>query len=148
MRLMTADGFLSGNQLRSCPILLCDDEDFSLAAQYADPAIRLDLVHVLQAASDSFRQFFSLNTATEDELTAADLGLDAIADRLTAANDVSGLLLQTCALAARITRRTLSGIVDGFDDAGNELDVLAMYENTRFIGLKAWAGLPYVYVWV
>ena len=148
MRLMTADGFLAGNQLRSCPLLLCDDEDFSLAAQYADRDIRLDLVDVLQAASDSFRQFFSLNTATEDELTAADLGLDAIADRLTAANDVSGLLLQTCALAARITRRTLSGIVDGFDDAGNELDVLAMYENTRFIGLKAWAGLPYVYVWV
>lgn len=148
MRLMTAEGFLAGNQLRSCPLLLCDDEDLSLAAQYADPEIRLDLVQVLQAASDAFRQFFSLDATAEDGLAAADLSLDAIANHPTAANDAPGLLLETCALAARITRRTLSGIVDGFGDAGNELDVLAIHENTRFIGLKAWAGLPYVYVWV
>ncbi len=154
---MTADGFLSGDQLRSCPLLLCDHEDFSLAAPYANAVIRADLIDVLQAASDSFRHFFfgadQHGTFGDDALAlaaavAVDMNLDAIIAIPTAANDISGLLLETCALAARITRRTLSGRVDGFDDAGNELDVRAIYENSRFMGLKAWAGLPYVYVWM
>jgi hypothetical protein len=153
MRVMTADGFLSGNQLRSCPLVLCDDENFSLAAQYADPAIHLQLVAVLQAANNSFRQFFDLEAQSalgDDGLaaSAADSILDAIVDTPTAANDVPGLLLETCALAARVMRRTLAGFVDGFDDPENALDVLMIYDNTRFIGLKAWKGLPYVYVWV
>lgn len=153
MRLVTADGFLSGDQLRSCPLVLCDDENFSCAAQYADPAIHLQLVAVLQAAHNSFRQFFELEAQSvlgDDGLSAsvADLILDAIVDTPTAGNDVPGLLLETCALAARIMRRTLAGFVDGFDDPENALDVLMIYDNTRFIGLKAWKGLPYVYVWV
>ncbi|KAG7294047.1 hypothetical protein NEMBOFW57_004109 [Staphylotrichum longicolle] len=39
-------------------------------------------------------------------------------------------------------RKTLSENLDGFDDSENELDVLRIYHNSRFIGLKAWAGLP------
>ncbi|KAG7290235.1 hypothetical protein NEMBOFW57_000233 [Staphylotrichum longicolle] len=153
MRLVTADGFLSGDQLRSCPLVLCDDENFSCAAQYADPAIHLQLVAVLQAANNFFRQFFELEAQSvlgDDGLAAsvADLILDAIMDTPTAGNDVPGLLLETCALAARIMRRTLAGSVDGFDDPENALDVLMIYDNTRFVGLKAWKGLPYVYVWV
>ncbi|KAK4233354.1 hypothetical protein C8A03DRAFT_19560, partial [Achaetomium macrosporum] len=155
MRLVTTDGnsSLTGNQLRSCPLLLCDDEDFSLAAQYVDPAIAVQLAAVLQAASDSFWQFSHSGTQIrrlpDDGLLDADLDLDALLiDRpAAAANDVSRLFLQACASAARIMRRTLSGNSDGFDDAANEPDVQTLYDTARFIGLKAWTGLPYVYVW-
>jgi hypothetical protein len=45
-------------------------------------------------------------------------------------------------------RKTLLEGLDGFDDPENAFDVLRIYHNTRFIGLKAWAGLPYVFIWV
>jgi hypothetical protein len=149
LRLMPAVGFLAGDQLLSCPLLLCNDEEFSLAARYVDPAIGVQLTGVLQAASCSFRQFFALNNETSlfENLDLA-VDLDAIADSPTAANHVSGLFLETCALAARIMRRTLSENLDRFNDPENDADLLAIYDNTRFIGLKAWSGLPYVYVWV
>jgi hypothetical protein len=150
VRLMTANGFIAGDHLRSNPLLLCDDEDLSLAAQYVDPAIRAELVYVLKTASDSFWQFFDFDqghSSGKDD-TTVDLGLDAIADCLTAPNNVSGLFLETCALAARITHRTLSRGLDGLNNTANELDVMAIYDKTRFIGLKPWIGLPYVYVWV
>lgn len=63
-------------------------------------------------------------------------------------NSVPARLLETCVLAARIMRNTLTDGLDGLDDPRNGLDVLVMYENVRFMGLKAWTGLPYVYVWV
>lgn len=149
MRLRPAVGFLAGDQLFSCPLLLCDDEDFSLAARYVDPAIDVKLTGVLQAASCPFRKFFDL----DDELSLFEdldlaVDLDAIADSPTAANHVSGLFLETCALTARIMRRTLSENLHSFNDPANNADLLAIYDNTRFIGLKAWSGLPYVYVWV
>ncbi|KAK4120169.1 hypothetical protein N657DRAFT_674491 [Parathielavia appendiculata] len=151
MRLITADGFLAGDQLRSCPLLLCDNEDLSLAAHYVNPAIRFPLVGVLQAASDLFRQFFhsgGQGRVGKEDGPAMDMDLDAVAGGPSVANSVPRRLLQTCALTARIMRRTLSGHFDGFDDSRNESDVLGVYDNARFIGLKAWAGLPYVYVWV
>ena len=147
MRLMTADGFVEGDELRSCPFLLCDNEDFSLAAQYVDPAIRIQLVAVLRAASDAFRQFF-LPSGEQNAFGNDARTVDALADCPTAGNNVPRLLLETCALAARIMRKTLSENLDGFDDSENKSDVLRIYHNTRFIGLKAWAGLPYVYIWV
>lgn len=155
MRLLTSGGvFFTGDQLFSCPLLLCDDEDFSLAAQYVDPAIRVQLVAVLQAANDSFQEFFSdldmgsPHSSSNKDRLAVDVMLDEMLNGSTAANDVKGLFLDTCALAARIMRRTLTGELIGFDDAGNALDVLMVYLNVRFLGLKAWKGLPYVYVWV
>jgi hypothetical protein len=154
LHLTTAEGFPAGDQLRSCPLLLCDAEDLSFAGQYADPAIRARLVGVLRAAHDAFRHFFFFDSSGaqgvfgEDGL---DLDLDTVANSTAsaaAANSVPDRLLETCALAARITRNTLSGELDGFDDAGNALDVQLIYEHARFMGLKAWTGLPYVYVWV
>ncbi|KAK4097160.1 hypothetical protein N658DRAFT_434590 [Parathielavia hyrcaniae] len=145
MRLMTADTLLDGDEFRSCPLLLRDNEDFSLAAQHVDPTISAQLVAVLRDASDSFRQFFlPLPLQNTCDPRAADI----LADSPPAGNSVPRLLLETCALAARIMRRTLSGCLDGFEDSENELDLLEIYHKIRFIGLKAWAGLPYVYVWV
>ncbi|KAK3356630.1 hypothetical protein B0T25DRAFT_537093 [Lasiosphaeria hispida] len=150
MCVMTPDVFLAGDQLRSCPLLLCDNEDFSLAAQYVDPAIRPQLETVLTAANNSFRRFFGSgvpSSFTEDN--AVNRELDAIADHSAVAKNVSGLFLETCALATRIMRRMLSGEWDRFgSDPANEIDALTICENNRFIGLKAWMGLPYVYVWV
>lgn len=78
-----------------------------------------------------------------------DLVVDAVlAGSPAAVNDVPGRVLEACALAARIMHRTLAGDVDGFEDKANEADAREIYEHTRFVGLKAWRGLPYVYVWV
>ncbi|KAK3294387.1 uncharacterized protein B0H64DRAFT_343731 [Chaetomium fimeti] len=154
--LTTSPAFPAGNQLRSCPLLLCDGEALSLAAQYTDPSIRPGLVTALQDAHDAFRGFFgypsslpgpaspstwsSSSTAVGEE---ADDGVPPVVP-----NSVPARLLETCALAARIMRNTLTDGLDGLDDPRNGLDVLVMYENVRFVGLKAWTGLPYVYVWV
>ena len=176
--LTTPDDFPAGDQLRSCPLLLCDHEDLSLAAQYVDPDIRASVVYVLETANSLFNGFFldpdgstsplipgiSTPTTLEQELV-----LDAILDNPVAvATSVSSLFLQTCALATRITYRTLAaktavraGIKGGkvgiaFDDKSddnaldmsNDLDAQRIYHHVRFMGLKAWVGLPYVYVWV
>ncbi|KAK4182948.1 hypothetical protein QBC35DRAFT_135486 [Podospora australis] len=149
MRHMTAEGFLAGDQLCSSPLLLCGEEDFSLAARFVVPSIALQVVGVLQLASDAFRSFFDLDGSVRSSSPyEVEVDLDAIIDNPAAHNDVPALFLEACALAARITRRTLSECLDGFDDIANEQDVLAIYDNTRFVGLKAWTGLPYVYVWV
>ncbi|KEZ44060.1 hypothetical protein SAPIO_CDS3803 [Scedosporium apiospermum] len=148
IRLKTTVGVLAGNHIYSCPLLLCDDEDFSLATRYVDQAIVVQLVRVLQAASDSFHRFFGLGTQSPFQGLDLATDLDAIADSPTATTNTSGLFLKTCALAARITRRTLSESLNGFDDVANKFDVLEIYDNARFLGLKAWKGLPYVYVWV
>lgn len=153
--LTTPADFPSGDQLRSSPLLLCDNEDFSLAAQYVDSTIRNQFVSVLEAASDLFHGLFTPNTASpppnprskRSQEARINLDLDAIAD-INAGTTVSGLSLQTCALATRITRRTVMGEADAFDDVFNQGDVQVMYQNVKFIGLKAWVGLPYVYVWV
>lgn len=146
--LKTTVGVLAGNQIYSCPLLLCDDEDFSLATRYVDQAIVVQVVRVLQAASDSFHRFFGLGAQRPFQGLDLAIDLDAIVDSPTAATNTSCLFLKTCALAARITRRTLSESLNGFDDLANKFDVLEIYDNTRFLGLKAWKGLPYVYVWV
>jgi hypothetical protein len=149
LSLATARDFPFGDQLLSCPLMLCDDESFSFASRYVDAATGFQLVSVLQTANDSIRRFFSAETGNLFQ----DLGwvddLDAIINNpgSTFGRNVAGLFLETCALAARITKRTLEGFIL-FDDTENQEDVLALYDNTRFIGLKAWTGLPYVYVWV
>ena len=143
--LNTPENFLAGDQLRSCPLLLCDNEDFSFAAQYVDPDIRTGVVSILEAANRLFHDLFSTEVTT---VGSHSLNLDALADVTAAATKASGLFLQTCALATRITSRTLTGEADAFDDPFNQFDVQTMYHNVRFMGLKAWVGLPYVYVWV
>jgi hypothetical protein len=139
---------LAGNELRSCPLLLCDDEDLSLAAQYVDPAIAFKLVAILQTANQSFWRFFShYGDVQSGGLADGDLDLDVLLPG-AATNDVPSLFLQACASAARITRRTASGHAAGFDDVANEPDVQTIHGTARFVGLKAWTGLPYIYVWV
>lgn len=143
----TSGNFLCGDQLMSCPLLVCDDEDFSLVTKYVDPAISFKLVNVLHAASESIRHFFFPDIEGLFAQHGLVVDLDAIADSPIAGNSVSGLFLETCTLAARITKQTLEGL-SSFEDPENRADVLALYDNTRFIGLKAWTGLPYIYVWV
>ncbi|KAK0644692.1 hypothetical protein B0T16DRAFT_460716 [Cercophora newfieldiana] len=148
VRLNTPEDFPSGDQLRSCPLLLCDEEDFSFAAQYVEPDIRTDLISVLGAASNTFLALFESKTPTLENSGESDFDLDVIADVTTVSTKVSGLFLQTCALATRITHRTTTGEANAFDDPINHMDAKTMYYNLRFMGLKVWAGLPYVYVWV
>ncbi|KAK3986765.1 hypothetical protein QBC44DRAFT_401818 [Cladorrhinum sp. PSN332] len=144
--------FYPEGQFRSSPFLLCDaDTDFSRVFQFvASPEVAIQLVTVLQEANDIFRRFFGLAT---DFDAVVPVYLDVIIDSYNDGrrNDTSKLLLETCALAARIMKRTLEdGVWSArqFDHVTNERDVLAIYDNVRFMGLRVWAGLPYVYVWV
>jgi len=176
--LTTPDGFPAGDQLRSCPLLLCDNEDLSLAAQYIDPDIRASVVYVLETANSLFNGFFPDSDGTASPTTPEistpttleqELVLDAILDDPAAVpTSVSSLFLQTCALATRITYRTLAAqtakraaikggkvVITSDDndddnalDLSNDLDAQRIYHHVRFMGLKAWVGLPYVYVWV
>ncbi|KAK0616157.1 hypothetical protein B0T14DRAFT_482257 [Immersiella caudata] len=151
MHLTTSEDFPAGDQLRSCPLLLCDSEDFSLAAQFVDPDIQTNLVLVLTTANDAFRFLFSISfdlgkvgpLSFERKLDAT-----AILDATATPIKVSGLFLQACGLATRIACRTISGEAETLDDAIHQVDVRVIYDNLKFIGLKAWAGLPYIYVWV
>ncbi|KAH6695687.1 hypothetical protein F5X68DRAFT_258242 [Plectosphaerella plurivora] len=143
MRLATAGAILAGDQLLSCPFLLCDDEDFSVSIQHFDDSIAGQLADVLKTASNIFAQFFDINLSTHQPAFDLDNTADSVAGTNTA-----GILLETCALATRIMRRTFLENLDGFDHPANKLDLLKMYANTRFIRLEAWAGLPYIYVWV
>ncbi|KAK4164332.1 hypothetical protein QBC43DRAFT_378745 [Cladorrhinum sp. PSN259] len=139
-------------QFRSSPLLLCDaDTDFFRVDQLVtSPEVGIQLTTVLQQANSVFCRFFGL---TSDFDVDVPLYLDAIIDSYNDGrrNNLGKLLLETCALATRVMKRTVE---DGvwpaaqFEDLGNERDVLAIYDNVRFMGLRAWAGLPYVYVWV
>ncbi|CAP61125.1 uncharacterized protein PODANS_3_920 [Podospora anserina S mat+] len=146
-------GPFEGQQFRSSPFLMCDADEFDLANKYVQPHIHGDLPEVLQSALDSLRRFFKIPSERgwEDEADWQHLGtvdLDRIIDQPWEASDISGLFLETCALTARIMRRTLLEGLDAFDDGANKEDLQVIYENVRFIGLKAWVGLPYIYVWV
>lgn len=146
-------GPFEGQQFRSSPFLMCDADEFNLANKYVQPHIHGDLPEVLQSALDSLRRFFKIPSERgwEDEADWQHLGtvdLDRIIDQPWEASDISGLFLETCALAARIMRRTLLEGLDAFDDGANKEDLQVIYDNVRFIGLKAWVGLPYIYVWV
>lgn len=152
--LVTAGGppMPQGDALQSCPFLICDDENLSMASRYvADPAIAAHFPGILQTAADAFQRFFGNDTPVGVD---AGIDLDAVADTCTLtcyngmAIKTADVFLQACALAARITQRTLSKGLAGFNHPANGPDVQALYDNMRFIGLKPWAGLPYVYVWV
>ena len=162
--------FYQQGQFRSSPLLVCDDKraDFSRAAASgimtaSPPGVGKQVVAVLQEAHTIFRRFSGSALASEEEhvdagtaTTAANtvpVDLDSIIDSYNDGrrNDVARLLLETCALAARIMKRTLEDdmlTTPEFESPGNERDVLAVYDNVRFMGLGAWEGLPYVYVWV
>lgn len=145
--LASTRNFPSGDQLMSCPLLICDGEDFSLATKYVDSAIGIQLANVFQVASESIQRFFFPDIEGSLAQLGLTVDLDAIANSPIVGSNVSGLFLETCTLAARITKRTLE-CLSSFEDPLNEADALALYDNTRFIGLKAWTGLPYIYVWV
>ncbi|KAK4202427.1 hypothetical protein QBC40DRAFT_276726 [Triangularia verruculosa] len=152
LRVQTVGPF-EGQQFRSCPLLMCDDDEFDHANQYVQPHIHGDLPEVLQSAFDALRCFFKIPSEHrwENDLNWQDLmhvDLDHVIDQPRTTADIPGLFLETCALAARIMRRTLMEGLDGFDDVRNKEDVQAIFDHIRFIGLKAWVGLPYIYVWV
>ncbi|KAK4175771.1 hypothetical protein QBC36DRAFT_353862 [Triangularia setosa] len=152
LQIMTVGPF-EGQQFRSCPLLICDADEFDLANQYVQPHIHADLPEVLQSAFDSLRCFFKIPSEREWENNAGwqrlgTVDLDQVIDQPRTTSNIPGLFLETCALASRIMRRTLIEGLDGFNDLANKEDVQVIYDHIRFIGLKGWVGLPYIYVWV
>jgi hypothetical protein len=74
------------------------------------------------------------------------VNLDDVADVVLPAHELSGLVVQTCAIASRIVHRTMQKMA-GFHDSSNWTDMRRLYDNLRFINLKSWAGLPYLHLW-
>jgi hypothetical protein len=138
-----------GNYMLSSPLLLCEDERFALVHDFVDVAIAAQLSHILQRTFESVRQLYSLKDAPDNPhpVIPTDLGLDEVIGRSVDGRNVPALMLETCALASRIFFRTLK-YTTSFNDCINEADMIALYDNLRFIGLRSWSGLPYVYLWM
>jgi hypothetical protein len=76
-----------------------------------------------------------------------DLDIDTLSSLSMPVKSVPSILLQTCALASRIYFRSLTAH-HGLENKANAPDMRVIYENLRFLGLRSWAGLPYVYIWL
>lgn len=74
------------------------------------------------------------------------LGIDEYADSGHAPRTKCGLLMQASSLACRIFLRTISS-TSKFSHDDNNRDMKALYEHLRLGSLKAWTGLPYIYLW-
>ena len=144
-----------GDYLTGSPLLLCNDEEFSSIRKLSYDGSTAQLVHVLEDTFHTIHQVYLCyysadsqeilrSTRVED---ASRLDLSSLIDSLILPRNIEGMILQTCALASRIFFRTLE-LSTGFGDDANGPDMRSLYENLRFIGVKGWAGLPYVYVWL
>ncbi|PGH14977.1 hypothetical protein AJ80_05740 [Polytolypa hystricis UAMH7299] len=138
-----------GNHLLSSPLLLCNDEGFCNVKDFVDIEQALQLARILGTTFDVISNFYDQGEPLEG-IKTPELGyvhLAEIADVPVEVSNVSGLVVQTCALASRIVVRTIADLTS-FDDPANALDMLTLFNNLRFLRLQSWAGLPYVYLWV
>ncbi|KAJ9133279.1 hypothetical protein NKR23_g10862 [Pleurostoma richardsiae] len=146
-----------GNYFASSPLLIVDDEDFSELHMFLGLEER-----DANRLSELFREMHETTSMVHDHARAEDLSvllteksadqlarleLDEHADALLYPTKKSSILLQTSCLAARIFLRTVSA-TRSFSDAKNERDMRMLHDLLRFSGLKPWAGMPYIYLWI
>ncbi|KAJ4198911.1 hypothetical protein NW759_016204 [Fusarium solani] len=138
---------LGGDHMVSSPLLRCEDEDFSLVGRFIGPEISARLAQILGQTSDAIEDFCGQEAGNESSNTVVGIvNLDDVADVVLPAHELSGLVVQTCAIASRIVHRTMQKMA-GFHDSSNWTDMRRLYDNLRFINLKSWAGLPYLHLW-
>ena len=77
----------------------------------------------------------------------SDSRLNHLADGSSSLSNISGLILQTFALATRIFFNSVCNR-HRLDHESNKSDMRALCDLMRFIGIKRWRGMPYVYRWV
>jgi hypothetical protein len=73
--------------------------------------------------------------------------LNELAGPGTIEGDVPRIILQSCALGSRVVFRTLEQL-NGLDNSANLTDMRALHRNLRFLSVRTWAGLPYIYAWL
>jgi hypothetical protein len=150
-------------------LVIFNDQDFSLLSKFIDADVADNLVAILQHTFDSIQQVYlaspihggdvdqgrssaggsstSSSSSIPSSARGASPGLDKLADRRTLEGDVARIILQSCALGSRIFFRTLEQL-KGLDDSTNLADMRALHRNLRFLGVRSWAGLPYIYAWL
>ncbi|KAH6891534.1 hypothetical protein B0T10DRAFT_439315 [Thelonectria olida] len=139
---------LGGDHMVSSPLLRCEGEEFSLVGRFIRPEISARLAQILGQTFDAVKEFCGQEAGNEPSTTVVGIvNLDDVADGVLPAHDLSGLVVQTCAIASRIAHRTMQKRA-GFHDSSNWTDMCLLYNNIRFINLKSWAGLPYLRLWV
>jgi hypothetical protein len=169
-----------GNFFASSPLVVFNDQDFSLLPKFIDAEVADRLASVLGRTFETIEQVYrgsathgpgavqvvdqGLAAAGNSPTTTATLtpessavsmysaggafpDLDELADPCTLEGGVPGIILQSCVLASRIFFRTLDRL-DGLEDRANATDMRALHRNLRFLGLRSWAGLPYIYAWL
>jgi hypothetical protein len=161
-----------GHFFASSPLVIFNNQDFSLLSKFIDPGIADHLAALLQHTFDSIQQVFLASSipgvdgfppaanspdssityngsTTPSASRGASPDLDELADRRTLDGeiDVAQIILHSCALGSRIFFRTLERL-RGLDDSANLADMRMLHRNLRFLGVRSWAGLPYIYAWL
>ncbi|KAH7471793.1 hypothetical protein FOMA001_g13360 [Fusarium oxysporum f. sp. matthiolae] len=142
-----------GNYIVSSPLVLCNGEDFSCLDRFIKVEAAVQLGAILKHTFDSIEQVIMYTAHNDDRFaktcTSSYVGpdLDELAEPLNPPCNTTALLVQTCALASRIYFRSLKNL-DGTVIDANSRDAVEIYHNLRFLGLKSFAGLPYVYLWL
>jgi hypothetical protein len=99
------------------------------------------------ARSSSSSDTGSTSSSIASSTRGAVPNLDELAGPVTLEGGVPQLILQSCALGSRIFFRTLERR-DGLDNGANRGDMRALHRNLKFLGLRSWAGLPYIFAWL
>jgi hypothetical protein len=142
-----------GNYLASSPLLVCNNEDFASLNRFLDSAGACQLEIILSSTFDSVEHvILHANEDHDPFIRTRSLGytgvdLNEAADCPNPPRNVTSMLVQACALASRIYFRTLEREDETRDEA-NGRDAKAIYDLLRFLGLKSFTGLPYIYLWL
>jgi hypothetical protein len=140
-----------GRHITSSPLFPNDYGDFSSLSNFFEPGFADTLEKILFMTSHVIQQLLQRSQQEEEPASqgtsAVGLDLDGMVSSLASNNTSPARLVQTCALASRITIRTFQQLIS-FDDVKNQSDLRLLYNNLRYINLTSWAGLPYVYLWM
>jgi hypothetical protein len=142
-----------GNFFAGSPLVLFNDEGFSSLSKFLDAETASLLAAVLQLSFDSIEEVYLASTGHRSTYHKTELRresspiLDQLADPLANEVNIARIILQSCAVGSRILFRTLKNL-SGLDDSANITDMRVLYRNLKFLGLRSWAGLPYIYAWL
>ncbi len=142
-----------GNYFAGSPLVLFNGEDFSSLRKFVDAEIAAPLTAILQLSFDSIEQLYlgSANPVgeTSESRSAHEMFLyvDEYANSYTSKRNAARIVLQSCAIGSRIYFRTLAQLT-GLQSTSNADDSRTLYNNLRFLGLRSWVGLPYIYAWL
>lgn len=140
--------------LLSSPLLRRRGDNFILLNEFiTDRTIARDFIQSIEETFTVVELLCRYGYAPADDLEPisaflhSDSRLNHLADGSSSLSNISGLILQTFALATRIFFNSVCNR-HRLDHESNKSDMRALCDLMRFIGIKRWRGMPYVYLWV